>query len=133
MAKGKEKPYAGIWYIKVLDTNYDIYVDNDPEYLDSYNADGLTDDLLKTIHIRNIFKNKDLDSKKSAEIEFKRILRHELLHAFIYECGLSGNSLEKEAWPISESLVDFIAIQFEKLSKLYNEAYNIVKEVKDKS
>lgn len=129
MAKNKEKTYAGIYYIKVLDTNYDIYIDNDPTYLDKADAYGLTDNQMKVIHIFNMFKVKDMD-KKVAEIEFKRVLRHELLHAFIYECGLTGIGLEEEAWPISESMIDFFSVQFEKLDKLFNEAYNIVTEIK---
>ena len=133
MANKKDKKYGGIYYIKVLDTNYDIYIDNDFTYLDSIDADGITDNLLKTMHIRNTFLNSIYEDKHSAELEMKRILRHELTHAFIYECGLSGNGFDKEQWPISESLTEFIALQFDKLSNLFNESYNIVREIKEKS
>ena len=123
------KDYAGIFIIKVLDTDYTIYVDNNRDYLDKFNADAVTDEVAKTIHIYNIFLDVE-DNEKSKEELFKREIRHEIIHAFIYECGLSTNISEEEGWPASESMVDFWASQYYKIGKIFEDAYSIIKDLK---
>ena len=123
------KDYAGIFIIKVLDTDYTIYVDNNRNYLDKFNADAVTDEVAKTIHIYNIFLDVE-DNEKSKEEVFKREIRHEIIHAFIYECGLSTNISEEEGWPVSESMVDFWAIQYYKIGKIFEDAYTIINDIK---
>ena len=41
---------------------------------------------------------------------FKKVLCHELVHAFLFESGLGG-----ESWANNEELVDWIAFQFPKM------------------
>lgn len=49
---------------------------------------------------------------------FKRkVLRHEIIHAFFAESGLRSNSDYAE----NEELVDWIAIQFPKMMKIFSE------------
>lgn len=48
----------------------------------------------------------------------KRILRHELLHAFMYESGL-GTDCD---WAHNEEMTDFFAMQFLKLMFCFHEA-----------
>ena len=127
----KDNKYAGTYDILVLDTKYDLFIDNDPSYLDSNDADGLTDDILKTIHIKNVFKL--YDDKKFAEEEFKRILRHELIHAFIHECGLTENTSKDVNWAVDEGMTDFWALQYYKIGKLFEDAYSIIPEIKKKT
>lgn len=50
--------------------------------------------------------------------EEKRILRHEIIHGFLYESGLDANS----NWGTDEELVDWIALQFPKMLKAFQEA-----------
>lgn len=50
------------------------------------------------------------------------MIRHELVHAFLFESGLSVNS-----WADNEEIVDWIAIQFPKLQAGFN-AVNALKE-----
>lgn len=45
-------------------------------------------------------------------IYYKQVLRHELIHAFFYEAGLTDYAYD-------EILVEFIASQFPKLSRLF--------------
>ena len=123
------KDYAGIFIIKVLDTDYTIYVDNNRNYLDKFNADAVTDEVAKTIHIYNIFLDVE-DNEKSKEEVFKREIRHEIIHAFIYECGLSTNISEEEGWPASESMVDFWESQYYKIGKIFENSYYIIKDLK---
>ena len=41
----------------------------------------------------------------------KRILRHEIIHAFAFESGLADDS----AWAMDEEMTDWIAHQFPKM------------------
>ncbi len=44
--------------------------------------------------------------------------RHELTHAFLYECGLNDSS----DWARNEELIDWLAIQFPKIQALFEKA-----------
>lgn len=54
-----------------------------------------------------------------AEIQ-KRYLRHEIIHAFLYESGLGAN-YEHQSYGHEETMVDWIAIQFPKILKVFKE------------
>lgn len=47
----------------------------------------------------------------------QKVIRHELVHAFMYESGLDNNS----EWGRDETLVDWIAIQLPKISEAFKE------------
>ena len=52
----------------------------------------------------------------------KRTLRHELIHAFLNESGLSDNSSTSEsAWAKHEEMIDWFAIQTPKIFKIFKE------------
>ena len=52
----------------------------------------------------------------------KETIRHEIIHAFLNESGLGWNSLHVErAWAKNEEMVDWIAIQFPKILKVFVE------------
>lgn len=46
------------------------------------------------------------------------IERHELIHAFLYECGLNDSS----DWARNEELIDWLAIQLPKINVLFEKA-----------
>ena len=46
------------------------------------------------------------------------MLRHEIVHAFLYESGLDVSS----EWARNEEIVDWIALQTPKLQKAFEEA-----------
>lgn len=50
-----------------------------------------------------------------------KVVRHEVIHAFIFESGLFENSASCDAWAINEEMVDWIAAQFPKILKVYQE------------
>lgn len=53
----------------------------------------------------------------------KRVLRHELIHAFLNESGLSDNACNPSgAWANNEEMIDWIAIQFPKIFKAFRDA-----------
>lgn len=60
--------------------------------------------------------------KNEQEIYRKRVLRHEIIHAFLNESGLSDDASKTDgAWSKHEEMVDWIAIQFPKIAAVYKE------------
>lgn len=60
--------------------------------------------------------------KEGRETYRKRVLRHEIIHAFLNESGLSDSSNQYAgAWAKNEEMVDWFAIQSPKIFKVYSE------------
>ena len=99
--------------IDVLGTKYNIVIDSELEKL---NADGECKRFIKLIRIRPedsmCYEESTVDERSKC---FKEVLRHEIIHAFLDESGLNNYSSD-------EQLVDWLAIQFPKLQKAFNEA-----------
>ena len=48
--------------------------------------------------------------------------RHEILHAFLFESGLSTSTLDYEgAWATNEEMVDWVATMWPKINRVYKE------------
>lgn len=90
--------------------------DADPILLDGNG--GYTDSSINLIVISN--KENSDDVVDFAEIQ-KRYLRHEIIHAFLYESGIGSNFTHPQ-FGHDETYVDWIAIQFPKLLKVFEEA-----------
>lgn len=105
--------------VNILGTEYEIKLevkaDDMPECVD-----GCMDSTTKTISVAKI--EPDKDSVKDIEEYKKKVLRHEITHAFLYESGLSHNSMDAEAWGCNEEVVDWIAIQSPKLFEVFKNA-----------
>lgn len=85
-----------------------------------YPADPLLKDMDGYCH--DYAKKIVLDKNKS--IEHKRhVLTHEIVHAFLNESGLK----DPTGWGCNEEIVDWIATQLPKMSKVVEEA---LKEIK---
>jgi len=52
----------------------------------------------------------------------KETLRHEIVHAFLFECGLSACSGYADHWAKNEEMVDWIAIQGPKIHEAWKKA-----------
>ena len=52
----------------------------------------------------------------------KKVLRHEIVHAFLKESGLMENSLESTAWAQNEEMVDWFAAMGERIYEAWKEA-----------
>lgn len=60
--------------------------------------------------------------KKAQEAYREKTLRHEIMHAFLNESGLSDSSNQYSgAWAKNEEMVDWFAIQSPKIFKVYSE------------
>lgn len=108
--------------VKILGTEYEIIsVEETNDNLEKYpllkDNSGYTDITTKQIYILE-YKNTE-DTFKDLDVLYKKTLRHELIHAFLYESGLFNNS--NGDWAKNEEVVDWIAIQFEKLLATFKE------------
>ena len=83
-------------------------------------ADGYTDSSSRSIVIEaTITHDTDPAAKANLEEYKKQGIRHEIIHAFLYESGLEGNTNDSENWAQNEEMVDWIAIQFPKILKVF--------------
>lgn len=101
--------------VNVLGTKYKILLRSSNEDRLLRESSGYVDRTTKTIVI--------CDKEPDCEIENfdfhqKSVMRHEIIHAFMEESGLSGNS-EHKSIGIDETMVDWMAIQFPKISKAF--------------
>ena len=71
----------------------------------------------RAIYIK-IIKNADC---KDVQRLFNTILRHEIIHAYLVESGLNENANSSENWATNEEMVDWFAVQSEKIFKTYKE------------
>lgn len=75
--------------------------------------------------VRQIIMRDDSDYKQSVEAPDsidRSTLRHEIIHAFLWESGLWANSNESDAWAHNDEMVDWFAIQHEKLHAAFEAA-----------
>lgn len=78
--------------------------------------DGYTDTSIKECVIDSM-RVSEPDDKANLEEYKKSVIRHELIHAFLYESGLDACS-----WAMNEEVIDWIAIQFPKMKRTFEEA-----------
>ena len=104
--------------VSILGTEYAIEYRSSKEDKILEDSDGYTDLYSKLIVVVN-----DEDGNiKDYNAYRKKVLRHEIVHAFLYESGLAHNSIQVEsAWAMNEEMVDFFAIQGEKIYKAWQE------------
>lgn len=105
--------------INILGTDYKInVVVYDDERLTSHEASGICDSLRKVITISDMG---DFPAE-SADLAQKKILRHEIIHAFLAECGLDENSLVlDDAWAVNEEMVEWISVMIGKIMRSFRE------------
>ena len=75
------------------------------------------DKTVKTIVISKKAKDCDL---KDFSVYQKKVMRHEIIHAFLFESGLSENFTHPE-YGHDETYVDWIASQFPKMCEVFKE------------
>ena len=103
--------------VNILGTEYtiDILSKQEDKFLE--NMDGYCDKTSKRIVVRAIDETNELDDYS---VYLKKILRHEIIHAFLFESGLHEN-FKHEQWGHDETTIDWIAVQFPKLIKAFEE------------
>lgn len=104
--------------VNILGTEYAIMYDVAPEDMPE-NCDGAMDHSTKTIVVAKMEPNRN--SVKDLEDYKKKVIRHEITHAFLYESGCWGCSGATDAWGMDETVTDWIAIQSPKLFKAFQD------------
>lgn len=98
--------------VNILGTEYSVITDNS---LEKTGLDGMCKEYDKAITIRSVETLLcEEDSTETKKRRYDQVLRHELIHAFFCEAGLDDYSS-------NEQLVDWIAIQFPKMLKIFQE------------
>ena len=110
--------------VKILGAIYTIAFKNDEVVCKEMNCKpgecgGYCNEYSGEIVIANL--NLCDDDETVKKVLRKRNLRHEIIHAFLSESGLSSNSSEMCCWAKNEEMVDWIAIQFPKILKTFKE------------
>ena len=110
-------------FVDILGSEWTIqFRDEDPAF---EKAQGYAEPNEKIIIIENVKPtnpNEPLELTEYAQsIDQKRVLRHEILHAFLMESGLDANANAVENWATNEEMVDWFAIQSPKIFKIYKE------------
>lgn len=98
--------------INILGTEYKIIEHESKEENEIFKSyDGWCDSSVKEIHILKKYEG----DKTNLDFVKNKILRHEIIHAFMYESGQDVESV----WGLNEELVDFLAIQIPKLNNIF--------------
>lgn len=113
--------------INVLGTEYTVsYHDyKDKPIFEERSIGGYSDDVLHEIVICNLKTHPEFECESDEWYKTleKRILRHEIVHAFLSESGLQDSALQADmAWAKNEEMVDWIALQFPKLLQAFKDA-----------
>lgn len=106
--------------VNILGTEYTIEFKKENEDKMFSEANGYCDYTRRRIVVlANPRENDDVDNW---QFEQKRIVRHELTHAFLCESGLIGNTYcVDNGWAMNEEMVDWFAIQSPKIFKVFQE------------
>lgn len=101
--------------VNILGTDYEIITQTEEENPKLNGANGLCEMYSHKIVLRNI--KEEPECFENLEAFKRKVIRHEVVHAFFAESGLRNNSEYAE----NEELVDWIAIQFPKMLKVMGE------------
>lgn len=112
--------------LNILGTEYHIErkkYDEDLKFKE-YSAAGYCNGFLKTIVLCDMstFPNWDKEDTATIQKQEAHIYRHEIVHAYLNESGLADNSNDVESWARSEEIVDWIALQGQKIYNTWKEA-----------
>lgn len=113
--------------ISILGTEYEITVKkyDDDEAFERRSIDGYCDQYQKKIVVCDMhtYKGWEHEEEKTIQICQKQTLRHEIVHAFFDESGLQDSAGSVGgSWATNEEMVDWIALQGEKIYKAWEEA-----------
>ena len=104
--------------ITVLGQEYKLLKGNENQYPVLKDANGYVDLYAKKIIIDETFATPESNFKSERpDLALNHIYRHEIIHAFFSESGINYNLSNDE----EESLVDWIALQFPKMKRAFEE------------
>ena len=104
--------------IDVLGTKYTIQVLSAAKDSMLNTCDGYCDKTTKRIVVKAKDDGADLGN---FEVYLKKVKRHEIIHAFLFESGLHEN-FKHDEWGHDETMIDWFAVQFPKLTAAFKAA-----------
>ena len=104
--------------VSILGQEYKLLKGNETQYPVLKDANGYVDLYAKKIIIDETFTTPGSNFKSECpDLALNHIYRHEIIHAFFSESGINYNLSTDE----EESLVDWIALQFPKMRRVFAE------------
>lgn len=102
--------------VNILGTDYEILYQEKEENTKLEEANGLCETYSKKLIVEKV-PDHPMNLEKVEEFQ-KKVLRHEIVHAFLHESGLDASS----DWARNEEAVDWIALQAIKLMQTFKQA-----------
>ena len=99
--------------IEILGTKYSIKKDSPKTNSKLVNANAYVELQSKEIILDKTKYNNDYNAVKESEKFDRKVLRHEVVHAFLHESGLAALSA-------NETITDWIAAQYPKLKEAFS-------------
>ena len=103
--------------VNILGTEYTVNLVTEQAEPRLEGCDGFCDETTKEIVVEN-YKRGQQEKKGRLEIQEKKNIRHEIVHAFLFESGLAENS----EWAQNEEMVDWFACQAPKIYAAFRAA-----------
>ena len=116
--------YDDTMKIDILGAEYriEIHKVSEDSYMEKKGLAGYCEEENKLIVVADMSEEKYFAGmdEKAQETYRKKTLRHEIMHAFLNESGLSDSSNRFDgAWAKNEEMVDWLAIQAPKIYKTF--------------
>lgn len=97
--------------INILGTEYILIRRDTKDDVKLANNNGYCETYSKKLVVANI--DDDEQNLENVEMFVDKVIRHEIVHAFLHESGLDNNS----DWARNEEVVDWIALQLPRLTE----------------
>lgn len=104
--------------VNILGTEYTINKKSEKEDTYLQKCDGYCDKTSKKIVVKTVDESNELDNY---EMYLKKVMRHEIIHAYLFESGLHENWRHEE-WGQDETTIDWFAVQSPKIFESFKEA-----------
>lgn len=100
---------GSVWTIKEQSVNENPMLEN---------CDGYCDWTTRQI----VIEREQTGTLGDMEAYIRKVLRHEIVHAFLFESGLYESTAPTDAWAKNEEMVDWFAKQGQKIYDAWKEA-----------
>lgn len=103
--------------VHILGTVYTVKEQSEGENERLESCDGYCDWTTKEIVVKREIEG----TLSNMEVYVRKVLRHEIVHAFLLESGLHEGSAPVDGWAWNEEMVDWIARQGQKIYAAWKE------------
>lgn len=104
--------------VNILGTTYTIKEQSERDNKLLEGCDGYCDYTTKEIVVEREIEG----TLRDMEVYIRKVLRHEIIHAFLLESGLAECSGDTDCWAKNEAMVDWFARQGQKIYRAWSEA-----------